>query len=93
MAAFGGRFFQLRLDKRQVFEFAHGTQARCIADFCPRASTRKVTDEMWTLRRGRVNNLLKTRRYVAAGPVSRILSAGSLRRDDHSSGPGIAARL
>jgi len=30
----GGRFFQLRLDKRQVFEFAHGKQARCIADFC-----------------------------------------------------------
>jgi len=30
---------------------------------------------------------------VAAGPVSRILSAGLLPRDDHSSGLGIAARL
>jgi hypothetical protein len=31
--------------------------------------------------------------HVAAGPVSRILSAGLLRQDDHSSGPSIAARL
>jgi len=30
---------------------------------------------------------------VAAGPVSRILSAGLLRRDGHSSGPNITARL
>jgi hypothetical protein len=30
---------------------------------------------------------------VAAGPVSRILSAGLLLRDGHSSGPRIAARL
>jgi integrase len=30
---------------------------------------------------------------MAAGPVSRILSAGLLRRDGHSSGPRIAARL
>ena len=30
---------------------------------------------------------------VAAGPVSRILSAGLLLRDDHSSGPRIAGRL
>jgi len=30
---------------------------------------------------------------VAAGPVSRILSAGLLRWDGHSSGPRIAARL
>jgi hypothetical protein len=30
---------------------------------------------------------------VAAGPVSRILSAGLLRRDGHSSGPRITARL
>ena len=32
-------------------------------------------------------------RSVAAGPVSRILSAGLLRRDGHSSGPRITARL
>ena len=31
--------------------------------------------------------------FVAAGPVSRILSAGLLRRDGHSSGPRITARL
>jgi hypothetical protein len=31
--------------------------------------------------------------FVAAGPVSRILSAGLLPRDGHSSGPRIAARL
>jgi hypothetical protein len=30
---------------------------------------------------------------VAAGPISRILSAGLLRQDGHSSGPSIAARL
>jgi len=30
---------------------------------------------------------------MAAGPVSRILSAGLLRWDGHSSGPRIAARL
>src|SRR5438128_7794123 len=30
---------------------------------------------------------------VAAGPVSRILSARLLRQDGHSSGPRIAARL
>jgi hypothetical protein len=30
---------------------------------------------------------------VAAGPVSRILSAGLLQQDDHSSGPRITARL
>ena len=30
---------------------------------------------------------------MAAGPVSRILSAGLLRQDGHSSGPGITARL
>jgi hypothetical protein len=29
----GGGSFK-RFDKRQVFEFAHGKQARCIADFC-----------------------------------------------------------
>jgi len=31
--------------------------------------------------------------FVAAGPVSRILSAGLLRQDGHSSGPRITARL
>src|SRR6476646_3920039 len=31
--------------------------------------------------------------FVAAGPISRILSAGLLRQDGHSSGPSIAARL
>jgi len=31
--------------------------------------------------------------FVAAGPVSRILSAGLLRWDGHSSGPRITARL
>jgi len=31
--------------------------------------------------------------FVAAGPVSRILSAGLLRQDGHSSGPNITARL
>ena len=31
--------------------------------------------------------------YVAAGPVSRSLSARKLRQDGHSSGPCIAARL
>ena len=36
---------------------------------------------------------LKKRCFVAAGPVSRILSAALLLRDDHSSGPRIAARL
>ena len=30
---------------------------------------------------------------VAAGPVSRILSAGLLLQDGHSSGPRITARL
>jgi len=30
---------------------------------------------------------------MAAGPVSRILSTGLLRRDGHSSGPRIAAWL
>ena len=30
---------------------------------------------------------------MAAGPVSRILSAGLLRQDGHSSGPNITARL
>jgi hypothetical protein len=35
--------------------------------------------------------LLKTNKYVAAGPVSRILSV--LRRDGHSSGPRITAGL
>jgi len=30
---------------------------------------------------------------VAAGPVSRILSATRMLRDDHSSGTRIAARL
>ena len=33
------------------------------------------------------------REFVAAGPVSRILSAGSLPQDGHSSGPRITARL
>jgi len=33
------------------------------------------------------------RGFVAAGPVSRILSAGLLRQDGHSSGPNITARL
>jgi len=32
-------------------------------------------------------------RFVAAGPVSRILSATRVPRDGHSSGPRIAARL
>jgi len=31
--------------------------------------------------------------FVAAGPVSRILSAGLLRQDGHSSGPNITVRL
>jgi len=31
--------------------------------------------------------------FVAAGPVSRILSAGLLPLDGHSSGPRITARL
>jgi len=31
--------------------------------------------------------------FVAAGPVSRILSAGLLQQDGHSSGPRITARL
>jgi hypothetical protein len=31
--------------------------------------------------------------FVAAGPVSRILSAGLLPQDGHSSGPSITARL
>jgi hypothetical protein len=35
----------------------------------------------------------KTKEFVAAGPVSRILSAGLLRQDGHSSGPSITARL
>jgi len=30
---------------------------------------------------------------MAAGPISRILSAGLLRRDGHSSGPGITVWL
>ena len=34
-----------------------------------------------------------TKRCVAAGPVSRILSAGLLPQDGHSSRPGITARL
>src|SRR5208337_2900044 len=34
-----------------------------------------------------------TQTSVAAGPVSRILSAGLLPQDGHSSRPGIAARL
>ena len=32
-------------------------------------------------------------KFLAAGPVSRILSAGLLRQDGHSSGPNITARL
>jgi len=36
---------------------------------------------------------LETNKFVAAGPVSRILSAGLLPWDGHSSGPRIAARL
>ncbi len=32
-------------------------------------------------------------KFVAAGPVSRILSAGLLRQDGHSSGPNITVRL
>jgi hypothetical protein len=35
----------------------------------------------------------ETKEIKAAGPVSRILSAALLLLDDHSSGPGIAARL
>jgi integrase len=35
----------------------------------------------------------ETEEIEAAGPVSRILSAGLLLRDDHSSGPRIAPRL
>ncbi len=31
--------------------------------------------------------------FVAAGPVSRILSTGLLQQDDHSSGPCITERL
>src|SRR4249919_3961301 len=31
--------------------------------------------------------------FVAAGPVSRILSAGLLQQDGHSSGPNITVRL
>ena len=37
--------------------------------------------------------ILSASKFVAAGPVSRILSAGLLRRDGHSSGPRITARL
>jgi len=37
--------------------------------------------------------VLTTIWFVAAGPVSRILSATEMLRDGHSSGPGIAARL
>ena len=36
---------------------------------------------------------IECKRFVAAGPVSRILSAGLLRQDGHSSGPNIAVRL
>jgi len=35
----------------------------------------------------------ENRKVVAAGPVSRILSAGRIRQDGHSSGPRITARL
>jgi hypothetical protein len=35
----------------------------------------------------------RKKEFVAAGPVSRILCAGLLPRDGHSSGPRIAARL
>ena len=38
-------------------------------------------------------NALITQYIVAAGPVSRILSAGLTLRDGHSSGPRITARL
>jgi len=37
--------------------------------------------------------LMTTKEIVAAGPVSRILSAGRNRQDGHSSRPRIAARL
>ena len=33
------------------------------------------------------------KKFMAAGPVSPILSAGFLQRDGHFSGPRIAARL
>src|SRR5207302_8111751 len=47
----------------------------------------------WALR-GRVESTTTLfLMIVAAGPVSRILSAGLLRWDGHSSGPCIAARL
>ena len=36
---------------------------------------------------------IMSQKFVAAGPVSRILSAGLLRQDGHSSGPRITARL
>jgi hypothetical protein len=39
------------------------------------------------------SKLLKTKEVVAAGPVSRILSAGRNRQDGHSSRPRITARL
>jgi hypothetical protein len=33
----------------------------------------------------------KAEKILAAGPISRILSAGRIRQDDHSSGPRITA--
>src|SRR5579863_2520892 len=40
-----------------------------------------------------MNKLQRTKEIVAAGPVSRILSAGLLPQDGHSSGPRITAGL
>ena len=37
--------------------------------------------------------VVENNNFVAAGPVSRILSAGLLPQDGHSSGPRITARL
>jgi hypothetical protein len=43
--------------------------------------------------KGRIRKQLKSKSFVAAGPVSRILSAGLLQQDGHSSRPRIAAGL
>ena len=58
-----------------------------------RASDPSVRHTGVTIAGSSFSIVLQNKDVVAAGPVSRILSAGLLLRDGHSSGPRIAARL
>ena len=85
-AAFDSR--SLELGRRAMHRFDHFTR-RIIR----RASGLERSSELVELFLKCCHGSLPPIIFKAAGPVSRILSAGLLLLDGHSSGPRIAARL